>query len=73
MGKKKTPPAGPKRAKPTWTTPRQFRLTDEDLAFADGIGAEMDRRQGGKHTRTDAIRWALRHLAKRIKDGTAET
>jgi len=68
----KKPAGEARKPKATWTTPRQFRLTDEDLSLADRIAAEMDSGQGGKHTRTDAIRWALRFLATHL-DGADPT
>ncbi len=45
------------------TKPRQFRLTEEELAILDAIAAYKRAEDGVKRSRTDAIRMAARHYA----------
>ncbi len=58
-----------KTRKPTpgETKPRQFRLSDETLAELDLIAADRTAETGVDHTRTDAIRYAAKREADRIR------
>ncbi len=49
-----------------WTKPRQFRLTDDTLAELDAIARHLSAETGVEHSRTDAIRYALRQTARSL-------
>lgn len=49
------------------TTPTQFRLKPDTLADLDAIASWLSAANGIAHTRTDAVRYAARQLAKKIE------
>ena len=58
------PPDQPRKPKPTWTPARQFRLSDEDLAFIDLVVDHIQREMGGSPSRAEGIRRAVRYFAE---------
>ncbi len=52
---------------PNETLPRQFRLKAESLADLDLIAAHLTAASGIEHTRSDAVRWAARREAEKIR------
>lgn len=49
------------------TTPRQFRLKTETLDDLDLIAQHLTEETGIAHSRTDALRYAARQVAKGIQ------
>ena len=58
----------PPKPKRPGIQPTQFRLTPEELATADAIAAAV-----GLSSRTEAVRFALRQTAKKLKAVPAPT
>lgn len=49
------------------TTPRQFRLKDDTLAHLDFIAEELAKTTGRENSRADAIRYAAKEIAARLR------
>lgn len=62
----------PKRDSSKWTTPRQFRLSDETLADLDAVAAHYTAVTGMPHTRTDVIRRLAREKAAGLRPQPAK-
>lgn len=53
------------------TTPSQFRLSPETLAELDLIAADRTEETGIAHSRTDAVRYAAKREADRVRKKNA--
>lgn len=57
---------------PGTTTPTQFRIGDDTKADLDLIAEDRTAETGIPHTRTDAVRYATRREADRIRKKRSE-
>ncbi len=57
---------------PNETVPTQFRLTDDTLRDLDAVARWLEA-QGLPHSRTDAVRYAARDAAQRVRKKVEKT
>lgn len=59
-----------KQPQPPPTTPKQFRLSEDTVADLDLIAEWLQQEHGGSGSRSDAVRYAARQVAEKIRRKT---